>query len=370
MTVSDIVNYRLFNQQIAQTSFSTPQEIVSWMVAMQAQEYAMSKWAIGLRLNGVPDADVEKAFNDGLILRTHLLRPTWHFVTPDDIRWVVELTAPRIRRAMAYYDKELELNSKIYNKCNDIIGKALSGGHHLTRSALSDLLQNDGLTLNGRQMGQIMIKAEMDCLVCSGKREGKQFTYALFDERASCAKSIDKDEALLLLAQRYFVSRGPATIKDFSVWSGLTITDAKRASAMLDDAVFTRETFEGNEYLLSRETLDLASSVGSSAAKKVQKSFLMPDYDEYGMGYIDRTAIFNPIKITGEFKRNNPVFDRMIIVDGIIEGTWKRTIKGKSVIVETYPFRELSKAKADLVKKSVDRFVHFTENSLVKFTGV
>lgn len=363
MTVSDIINYRLFNQQIAQTSFSTPQEIVSWMVAMQAQEYAISKWAIGLRLNGVTDAHVEKAFNDGLILRTHLLRPTWHFVTPEDIRWLIELTAPRIRKAMAYYDRELELNSTIYKKCNDIIGKAITGGHHLTRVALNELLLHNGISLNGRQMGQVMMNAEMDCVVCSGKREGKQFTYALFDERASVDTSIDKDKALLLLATRYFTSRGPATLKDFSVWSGLTITDAKRCASMLDATVFTQESFEGNEYWLSRETLDMAASFGSPSTKKVQKSFLMPDYDEYGMGYIDRTAIFNPIKITSEFKRNNPVFDRMIIVDGIIEGTWKRTIKGKSVIVETYPFRELSKVKADLVRKAVDRFVKFTGNS-------
>jgi hypothetical protein len=361
MNVSDIINYRLINQQIAKTSFSTPQEIVSWMVAMQAQEYAMSKWAIGLRLNNVTDADVEKAFNDGQILRTHVLRPTWHFATPEDIRWLLELTAPRIRKAMAYYERELELDSKLFNKCNDIIGKALTGGHHLTRLALSDLLQNNGIGLNGRQMGHVMMNAEMDCLVCSGRREGKQFTYALFDERASTAISIDKDEALLLLAEQYFASRGPATLKDFSVWSGLTITDAKKAGAMLDSKVFVKEVFDGNEYLLKRETLELA--LDASLAKKGQKSFLMPDYDEYGMGYIDRTAIFNPIKLTSEFRKKNPVFDRMVIVDGIIEGTWKRTIKGKSVVVETYLFRELNKAKSEAVKKSVDRFVKFTGSS-------
>jgi len=361
MIVSDIINYRLFNQQIAKTSFSTPQEIVRWMVAMQAQEYAMSKWAIGLRLNNVTDADVEKAFNDGQILRTHLLRPTWHFATPEDIRWLLELTAPRIRKAMAYYERELELDSKLFNKCNDIIGKALTGGHHLTRLELSDLFQNNGISLNGRQMGHVMMNAEMDCLVCSGRREGKQFTYALFDERASTAISIAKDEALLLLAERYFTSRGPATLKDFSVWSGLTITDAKKAGAMLDSKVFTKEVFDGNEYLLKRETLELA--LDASLAKKIQKSFLMPDYDEYGMGYIDRTAIFNPIKLTSEFRKKNPVFDRMIIVDGIIEGTWKRTIKGKSVVVETCLFRELNKAKSEAVKKSVNRFVKFTGSS-------
>lgn len=364
MNVNDIINYRLFNQQITRTAFNTPQEIVGWMVAMQAQEYAMSKWAIGLRLGNVTDADVEKAFNDGQILRTHLLRPTWHFATPEDIRWLIELTAPRIRKAMVYYERELELDNQLFRKCNDIIVKALTGGYHLTRTALCDLLENNGISLNGRQMGHVMMNAEMDCLVCSGRREGKQFTYALFDERAAKTKSIDKDEALLLLAQRYFTSRGPATLKDFSVWSGLTITDAKKAGSMLDSKLFTKEVFNGNEYLLNKETLELAQDSSSSElVKKVQRSFLMPDYDEYGIGYIDRTAIFNPITITNEFKRNNPVFDRMIIVDGIIEGTWKRTIKGKTVVVETYPFRELSKAKSEAVKKAVNRFVKFTGSS-------
>ncbi len=361
MNVSDIINYRLFNQQIARTAFSTPQQIVSWMVAMQAQEYAMSKWAIGLRLGDVTDADVEKAFNDGEILRTHLLRPTWHFATPDDIRWLIELTGPRIRKAMTYYERELELDNQLFKKCNDIIGKALTGGNHLTRTALCDLLINNGISLNGRQMGHVMMNAEMDCLVCSGKRQGKQFTYALFDERAPTRLSIDMDEALLLLAQRYFASRGPATLKDFSVWSGLTITDAKKAGSMLDNNEFTKETFNDIEYILKRETLEMA--LDAASAKKIQKSFLMPDYDEYGMGYIDRTAIFNPIKLSSEFRKKNPVFDRMVIVDGIIEGTWKRTVKAKSVVVETYLFRELSKVKSEAVKKSVNRFVKFTGTS-------
>ena len=358
MNVSDIINYRLFNQQIARTAFSTPQQIVSWMVAMQAQEYAMSKWAIGLRLGDITDADVEKAFNDGEILRTHLLRPTWHFAAPDDIRWLIELTGPRIRKAMTYYERELELDNQLFKKCNDIIGKALTGGNHLTRTALSDLLINNGISLNGRQMGHVMMNAEMDCLVCSGKRQGKQFTYALFDERAPTRLSIVKDEALLLLAQRYFASRGPATLKDFSVWSGLTITDAKKAGSMLDNNEFTKETFNDIEYILKRETLEMA--LDAASAKKIQKSFLMPDYDEYGMGYIDRTAIFNPIKLSSEFRKKNPVFDRMVIVDGIIEGTWKRTVKAKSVVVETYLFRELSKLKLEAVKKAVNRFVKFT----------
>src|SRR5690349_15777371 len=125
MKPQEIVARRLFNQQIAATSFTRPEEIVTWLVAMQAQDFAMAKWAIGLRLNGLHDADIEKAFNDGLILRTHLLRPTWHFVTPDDIRWLITLTAPRVNALAAYYYKQGGLNNKIFNRCRDVFIKTM-----------------------------------------------------------------------------------------------------------------------------------------------------------------------------------------------------------------------------------------------------
>jgi hypothetical protein len=357
MKITDIINYRLINQQIAQTEFTSPQEIVRWMVAIQAQEYAMSKWSLGLRLNNTTESCVEKAFNDGLILRTHLMRPTWHFVAPEDIRWLIELTAPRIRALMSYYDKELELDTKVFNKCNTLIAKVLEGGKQLTRTAIGTSLEQAKIKLNGRQLGHVMMQAELDKVVCSGGREGKQFTYALLDERVAPVKTLDREEALSSLIRRYFCSRGPATIKDFAVWSGLTMTDAKKGIAALNSSEFIKQEFEGREYILSAETLQ---KVAELSPKKLQKSFLMPDYDEYGMGYIDRSAIFNPVKITANFKRNNPVFNRMIIIEGIIEGTWQRTIKGKSVVVETFPFNTLNKNKSAALAKAVDRFIKFT----------
>jgi hypothetical protein len=357
MTKAELLNHRLINQQISETVFKTPQEIVGWMVAIQAQEYAMSKWAIALRLKGITEPDVEKVFNEGLILRTHVMRPTWHFVTPADIRWLIGLTAPRIEAVMAFYNRELGLEKNLFNKCNNLIAKALEGGKHLTREAIAAELLRQGIPLNGHQMGHVMMQAELDCVVCSGVRQGKQFTYALFDERVPAAKPMSREEALALLAHKYFSSRGPATIKDFSVWSGLTLTEAKKGAAALSRSAFFEETFEDKTYILPFQN---PSILFSRSATALSKSFLMPDYDEYSMGYIDRSAIFNPLKITDEFKKENSVYNRMIIVDGIIEGTWKRTLKGKSVIVETTPFNEMNKKKSAAVVEAVDRFVKFT----------
>ena len=127
MTNAEIIRYRLFNQQIAETKFTKPKQIVEWMVAMQAQEYAMAKWAIGLRLPGSTDEMVEKAFTNGELLRTHLMRPTWHFVTPEDIRWLLKLTAPRVDAFNAFTYRQQELDNKIFKRSNDSIAKALEG---------------------------------------------------------------------------------------------------------------------------------------------------------------------------------------------------------------------------------------------------
>jgi len=141
MTSSEIIKLRLFNQHLAEKKITRPHELVSWMGAMQAQDYAMAKWAIGLRIPGSDDTMVEKAFNEGKILRTHVLRPTWHFVTPRDIRWMIELTAPRILSSLAHNDRHLSLDKKILKKTNDTLAKALEGGKQLTRDEVKSVLQ-------------------------------------------------------------------------------------------------------------------------------------------------------------------------------------------------------------------------------------
>src|SRR5688572_17358389 len=296
MTNAEIIRYRLTNQQIADTNFKRPQQIVEWMIAMQAQEYAMAKWAIGLRLPGSVDDDIEKAFTNGEILRTHLMRPTWHFVAPSDIRWLLALTAPRVHAVNAFMYRQSELDTKLFKRSNDAIEKALSGEKQLTREQLKKALEQKKIKADGFRLAYVLMKAELDGIICSGARQGKQITYSLLEERVAPAIAVQRKEALAIFTQRYFASRGPATIKDFTTWSGLTVADAKEGVAMLPSN-FIKEKINEQEYYF------IPSNV--SINNKIQTTFLMPDYDEYGMGYKDRSVLLVSKDDALQFKGEN-----------------------------------------------------------------
>ena len=162
-----------------------PADVVGWLAAVQAQDYAGAKWALGLRLQGATDDEVERAFADGAVLRTHLMRPTWHFVTPADIRWLLALTAPRVHAANAFMYRKLELDSRRFQESRAALTRALRGDEHLTRDELRGVLQKAGVAADdGMRLAYLMMHAELDGVVCSGARRGKQFTYALMDARA------------------------------------------------------------------------------------------------------------------------------------------------------------------------------------------
>ncbi|MES2774316.1 MAG: winged helix DNA-binding domain-containing protein [Bacteroidota bacterium] len=351
MKPADIRSRRLLNQQLISSRFTTPAELVHWMAAMQAQEYAMSKWAIGLRLPGSTDADIEEAFNNGHILRTHLMRPTWHFVAPQDIRWLLQLTAPRVHQFNGFMYRKCGMDKKIFKRANDIFIKMLEGGTHLTRDTLNEGLKKKKIITDGVGLSCIMMQAELDGIVCGGPRQGKQFTYALLEERVPAVKPFSREEALAALTSQYFKSRGPATLQDYATWCGLTITDAKKGMAMLGKE-FEHYLMDGKEYVFS--------PMATPPEKKTQASFLMPDYDEYGMGYKDRSAIIDPDNTPKQMSRDNPIFNRMIIIDGQIAGTWQRVVKGKTVMVETFPFSPLNKTQSKELEKAVKRFLEFT----------
>ena len=223
-----IVSQRLFNQQLVDTRFQQAEEIVAWMGAMQAQEYAMAKWAIGLRLGTTNDGAIEAAFNAGRILRTHVLRPTWHFVAPKDIRWMLRLTAPRVRQAMAYMDRQLEVERRLIARSQRAFTKALQGGQPRSRTDLQLALTRAKVAASGPRLAHLLMHAELDGLICSGPRRERQFTYMLLDERVPSTKPLQRDVALAELTRRYFESHGPATVQDFSWWSGLSMRDATR----------------------------------------------------------------------------------------------------------------------------------------------
>ena len=313
INAQDLLTRRLVHQALVNSSFGKPVEVVEHMGAIQAQEYAMAKWAIGLRLSGSKDVDIERAYNAGEILRTHVLRPTWHFVSPKDIRWMLELSAPRIHQANSFMCRKLGLDGTLLKRSTLIFAKALEGGNHMMRNELNDVLAKNGINCNGPELGHIMMYAEAEGIVCSGARKGKQFTYALLDEKAPLQKKLKHDEALHKLAKIYFTSRGPASLEDFTTWSNLTVKDAKEAIASLEKNT-DKETYNGKAHY--------AISSGAPNSKAL-RSFLMPQYDEYGIAYKDRSAIFDAGNHKTSVSRGNPVFNRTIIIDGQIEGTWQ-----------------------------------------------
>jgi hypothetical protein len=183
MTLTDITNMRLPAQQISQSKFKTPKKIVSWMGAMQAQDYAMSKWAVGIRLQGSTQTEIEKAIDSGKIIRTHVLRPTWHLISSVDIYWMLELTAPHIKVLMRSQEKKLELTESVYAKSNIIIEKALQKSEMLTRKELMTELRKAKIDTSDIRAAHLMFRAEIEGIVCNGIPKENMQTYSLLSER-------------------------------------------------------------------------------------------------------------------------------------------------------------------------------------------
>ncbi|HKG53566.1 MAG TPA: winged helix DNA-binding domain-containing protein [Anaerolineales bacterium] len=344
----DILQQRLHNQLLSQTKFTQPSQVVAWLGAVQSQDYAGAKWALSLRTNGLTDAAIEQAFTNGEILRTHVMRPTWHFVTPQDIRWLLALTAPRVLALLAYMDRQLGVEKTFIKQTNRILAKALKGGKQLTRAEIASVLQGNGIKTDGLRLGHIVMHAELDGIICSGARRGKQFTYALLEERAPQAKTLERDAALAELTKRYFRSHGPATLKDFVWWSGLTMADARTGIDFVKSQV-EREVIELQTYWFAPSQPERQPS---------PTAFLLPNYDEYTVGYTDRSAIFD-VSYTDKLGPRESILAQSTLIDGRVTGTWKRTIKKNEVVIELAPFSMLTADQNQTVIAATQQYGKF-----------
>lgn len=337
MNKSDITQTRLFNQQIAATKYAKPEEIVSWFGAMQAQDYPMAKWAIGLRLPGTTEAEVEKAIENGRILRTHLMRPTWHFVAAEDIRWILALSAPQLRSTSKSMLSSLKLDAQTSKQTNDLIAKALEGEKHLTRQEIMVELKNSGIDSDNLRAAYLMFSAEIDGIVCNGKKRGKQQTYALLDERVPKTSEFSREEAISELTIRYFTSHAPATLKDFIWWSGLPTADARKGLEMNKSTLNSRE-IEGQTYWMPNSL--------SIPKTETDSLYLLPAFDEYMVSYKDRSAALDPDR-SKDAVTGNGIFKPIIVVNGEIAGIWKRSLKKDTLIIEKILFNELSDSEME-----------------------
>jgi hypothetical protein len=346
----DIVSYRLQNQFLIQNKFDQAPDVVRSLGAVQSQDFAGAKWAIGLRSEGLADPDVQRAFDEGAILRTHVLRPTWHFVAPEDIRWMLALTAPRVKALLAYYDRQLELDKGIFKKSTITLIKALQGGNQLTRAEIQSVYEKAGIPASGQRLGNLLMHAELEAVICSGPRKGKQFTYALLEERVPAASAMTGDESLAVLVTKYFSTRGPATLNDFAWWSGLTVADARKGMEMVKSQ-FLSETIEGQTYWFSEHKPPLPPNTVTA--------HLLPNYDEFFIGFKDRSAIGKVAEKSGIQKDDAALLAHILILNGQVVGGWKRILEKAQVRVEASLLIKPAPAEQQALKDAAERLGKF-----------
>ncbi len=281
-----IPNIRLQNQQLLNPLFCQPKELVSWLGAMQAQNYSMVKWAVGMRLKSATIQTVEEALRKGEILRTHVMRPTWHLVAAEDIRWMLKLSARRIKSANDSFAKgyNLEITDELYAKSYNLLEKILCGNKSLTKQEIAEHFCCSGILVeaDNHRMTRFMVRAEQEGIVCSGEDKGGKYTYALLEERVPPVPEITKDEALARLARSYFRSHAPAVLQDFIWWSGLPVSEAKQAIYLIESEL-TAEQWNGQTWYVHEAC--------RTRGKVSGRLHLLPSYDEYLLGYKDRTDV-------------------------------------------------------------------------------
>ena len=331
---------RLHAQRLTGEPFESVAEAVRRLGAVQAQEFAEVKWSLAERTNERTDAAVEAAFARGDVIRTHVLRPTWHLVAREDVRWLLRLSRPRVHAANAYWYRKFELDARTLRRAHSTLARTLADGPR-TRRELVERLEADGIEAGGLRLGYLLMHAELEELMCSGPRAGKQQTYALLDDRVPTAPLDDRppDQALEDLVLRYFTVHGPATVADFAAWSGFTIT-------------VTRAALESLAGRLEQED-EWYAAPGAPAPAASTGAFLIPMYDETIVAYKDlRVVLAHPLPAPG-------TLERPVVIDGRTVGSWRRTLARRSATVEVHRFGSLGAYEQEALAAAVDRFGTF-----------
>lgn len=333
---------RLVNQHLAAPSRS-PVELVAAFGAIQAQEYEHAKWAIGVRAPGTTEPDIERLLARGEILRTHPMRGTHHFVAAADMRWLMALMGPLMIKRNERRNRELDLDEKTLTKALTAIERSLAGGRHMTRAEVAAVLRRVArIAPDGQRLSHIIYRAELEALVCSGARNGKQITIALFDERVPRTKPLSREDSLRQLALRYFTTRAPASLRDFIWWCQLPAADARAAIALANI-----EHIDGTYY-----------AIGTPRVATPPRAFLLPPYDEYTVAYADRSAAGTPPPKTRTFAEATLLAPNLV-VDGKVVGTWRRTLNKGRPVIELAPWTKLTAPQRAALRTAEQRYLAF-----------
>jgi hypothetical protein len=355
MTTKDIAHLRLTNQLIANSQFTDPLDVVRTLGAVQAQDYGQSLWAVGLRTKGAKVQDILEAVEAGTILRTWPMRGTIHWVPAEDAKWMVALNGEKTISSARSRHVEMSLDDKVFGRAEELLRGELEGGKCLSRPKIRDLLVANKFDVGEQRVGHILGALSLRGVLCIGPMDGKQQTFVLLDEWAPKPRNLSREEGLGELAKRYFLSHGPATLIDFATWASLAQRDAK-IGLELAKPHLTSVNIEGADYWLGRDT----PSVDQAA---ISKTYLLAAFEEYLLGYKDRTAVVDPEHAVASYV--NGIFYPLIVSDGRVLGTWKRTVNAKNISVSFTPFEPLSAQVQRDVRLQAERYGEFMGQPIV-----
>lgn len=352
VTDMNITAHRLHNQGLLENRFSSADEIVRWFGAVQAQEYLPSMWAIGLRLPGATEKDVQQAILDRKILRTWPMRGTIHYLPAEDTKWMTALLAKRVNVKFQSFLNKINLTTDTLLKARSVLIRSLEGGKQCIRKELYAELFRAGIDAKAHGL-HIMGYWAQEGLICFGPYRDKQPTFVLLDEWAPAQRLLEGEDALAEITKRYFVSHGPATVQDFAWWSGLTMAEAKQGLALVKNE-FVHEVENGKEYWFTPYKNEPITN---------SNALLLPCFDEYTVAYKDRSAAISDdlLKEVGYAVNNNNV-----IIDGRIVGTWKRTLTKNevSILVSGIRTSTFTSFEKDTINRAAERYGIFVERSV------
>ncbi len=349
-TIADLTAHRLHNQGLLGASFDTPEDVVRGNVAVQAQDYPGAKWSLGQRVNGVSDVDLDRLLDGGRILRTHVMRPTWHFVLPEDLPWLLALTAPRVHAANRARYRELELDDTTLERGREVVEREIADVGPRTRPELGDALAASGIDPAGQRLAYLVMYAELEAAIVSGPLRGKQHTYARFDDRVPPGRERDRDEALTELVVRYMRSHGPATPHDVAWWSGLTVTDARRGLEMAGDRL-ARSEIDGVTWWHDADLPD--------ARLDAPTVHLLQPWDEYVVGFRNHQPVWIPEIRAMQSPKGALWNASLIAVDGVVRGGWRRKMSARDVRISLILPHELDAAHSAALDSEASRYGAF-----------
>ncbi len=305
---------RLLNQQLAAPQFSDPAQVVSHMGAIQAQEYRMMRWAVAMRTRKPSARAFKAAFDDGRIIRLHLMRGTWQLVSADDYWWMLDLCAPKAIAVTRGWmsSNRISIPEKEQMDIRDILAQTAADKGSVTKEDFVQALDEREIRMDAHRLSYHIRMAELTGKLCSGNLLPMKATYALSADKVGPRNAIDRDDALMRFARNYFQSRQPATLEDFVWWSGLNIGDCRRAIDLLGNSIHAVK-WKGREFYVMDDCRTRGFRTG--------KCLLIPPYDEYLIGYKSRDIVL-PTEHTHRAHNNSGIFQPIIAHDGIICGNW------------------------------------------------